>query len=72
MRLIDTWRESWRYASVRVGVAALAWGTLAPDVQAGILALAHVSPERVPAVLGALFIICRVLSFGGDAGPPKG
>jgi len=54
-------RRAWRFASVRVAFGAGVFGLLPPDQQTDILELLHVPPERLPLVLGLLFILARVL-----------
>ena len=61
MLLIPNWRKAWRMASVQVAAAAVAWGALAPDVQASILAAVGVPSERVPAILGLLLLLARLI-----------
>lgn len=60
-RLIPNWRRSWRMASVQVATLALGWGLLPPDTQAQMLAAVGVPAERIPAVLGALFLMLRLI-----------
>ena len=61
-RIIPNWRRAWRMASVRVGALAVAWGLTPPEQQEALLAWVGLAPERVPAVLGLLFIAGRLLS----------
>ena len=61
MKLIPQWRRAWRMASVQVAGLAVVWGTLPPDAQAAVLSLVGVGPERVPAILGVLLIVARVI-----------
>ena len=58
---IPNWRRAWRMLSVQVAAVAVAWGTLPPDTQAAILQAVGIGPERVPAVLGALFLLGRLI-----------
>ena len=60
-RLIPNWRKAWRMASVRVAVLAVAWGLLPPETQVAMLAAVGVPAERIPAVLGALFLALRLI-----------
>lgn len=48
-------------ASVQVATLALGWGLLPPDTQAQMLAAVGVPAERIPAVLGALFLMLRLI-----------
>ncbi len=61
MRLIANWRRAWRMLSVQVAVVAVGWGSLPGEMQAAILGLAGVGPERVPAVLGLLVLLARLI-----------
>lgn len=58
---IPNWREAWRYASVQVASAAAFFGLLPADQQAALLDLVGLGPERLPLVLGLLFIFARLL-----------
>jgi hypothetical protein len=59
-RLVSNWRRAPRMLSVQVAGAAVAWGLLPPDQQTAILAWLGLPAERVPAVLGALFLLGRL------------
>lgn len=61
MKLIPNWRKAWRMASVQIAVLAVAWGSLPPDAQAAMLQAVGVPAERIPAVLGALFLVLRLI-----------
>lgn len=60
-KLIPNWRRAWRMFSVQVAAVAVAWGAMPPDAQAAVLAAIGIGPERVPAVLGALFLLGRLI-----------
>lgn len=64
MKLIDNWRRAWRMWSVQAAALMVAWGTLPVDMQAAIVAAVGVPPERVPAILGALVILGRLVQQG--------
>ena len=64
MKLIDNWRRAWRMWSVQAAALLVAWGTLPVDMQAAIVAAVGVPPERVPAILGALVILGRLVQQG--------
>lgn len=70
IRLIPNARYAWRMASVQVAAAAVAWGALPPDVQAAILAAVGVPPERVPAILGLLLLVGRLIDQPSTRQPP--
>ncbi len=60
-KLIPNWRQAWRMLSVQVAALAVAWGALPPDAQAAVLEAIGIGPERVPAALGALFLLGRLI-----------
>ena len=64
MKLIPEWRRAWRMLSVQVATLAVTWGLLPPDQQAQILAAVGIPSERVPAILGGLFLAGRLLQQG--------
>jgi hypothetical protein len=61
MKLIPNARSAWRMLSVRVAATAVAFGTLDPVSQAGILSMLHISPERLPAIMGLAIIVARLI-----------
>lgn len=61
IQIIPNWRRAWRLASVRVAVLAVGWGLLPPETQAAMLAAVGVPVERIPAVLGAIFLALRLI-----------
>lgn len=61
LRLIPAWRSAWRLYSVRIAAVATVFGLLPPDQQSAILAWIGLAPERIPAVIGGLFIAGRLL-----------
>lgn len=69
MKLIDNWHTAWRMWSVQAAALLVAWGTLPADMQAAIVAAVGVPAERVPAILGALVILGRLVQQGQ---PPAG
>ncbi len=60
-RLIPQWRRAWRFWSVRLSSALVAWALLPPDQQAALVSWAGVAPERVPAVLALLVLVSRLI-----------
>jgi len=60
--LIDNWRGAWRYITVQLGALMIAWGLLPVDQQAAILAAIGLPAERVPAVLGLLVMVGRMVA----------
>lgn len=61
MKIIPNWRRSWRMLSVQVAAGALAWGSLPVETQTAILSAVGIGPERIPAVLGALVLLARLV-----------
>lgn len=59
--LVSDWRDSWKWLSVRLAAAAFVFGLLPPDQQAAILDWLGIAPERIPAVIGAAFMVGRLL-----------
>lgn len=70
--LIVDWRRAWRMLSVQAAAIAVTIGLLPPDQQAAILAALGVPAERLPLVLGLLFLAARLLHQGAlhPADPP--
>lgn len=48
--------------SVQVAALAVVFGSLPPDQQTAILSWIGLAPERIPAVLGVLFIVTRLVN----------
>lgn len=69
LRLIPNWRRAWRMASVQFATVALGWGLLPPDTQAVLLATVGVPAARIPAVLGVLFLVLRLVDQPKTRGP---
>lgn len=61
MKLIDNIGSAWRMFSVQAGTAAVAWGSLPSDMQSALLDVVGVPAGRVPAILGALVILGRII-----------
>lgn len=62
MKLIPEWRKAWRMLTVQIGAVAVLWVTLPADTQAQILRLLGLSEEQLPAVLGVLVIVARLIA----------
>lgn len=62
MNLIPNARRAWRMASMQVAAAAVIFGALPPDQQTAILEWIGLAPERIPAVLGLLFMFTRLIN----------
>lgn len=67
--LIVDWRRAWRMLSVQAAAVACTIGLLPPDQQAALLAAVGVPPERLPLVLGLLFLAARLLNQPAVSGP---
>ncbi len=48
-------------ASVQVAALIVAWGTLPIDVQAALVGAVGIPAERVPAILGVLMLVARLI-----------
>ncbi len=62
VNLIPNASRAWRMASMQVAGLAVIFGSLPPDQQTAILQWIGLAPERIPAVLGALFIVTRLIN----------
>jgi hypothetical protein len=60
--LIPNARKAYRMASMWVAALAVIFGSLPPDQQSAILSWLGLAPERIPAVLGVLFIVTRLVN----------
>ncbi len=70
MKPIENWRQSWRMLSVQVAAVAVAWSAMPADVQAAVLAVLGVGPERLPGILGLLVIVARLIDQPKTKGTP--
>lgn len=68
--LIPNINKAWRMLSVQAAAAAVAFGLLDPALQAAVLSFFNVPAERVPAIIGFIFLAARLLGqkavSGGD------
>ena len=62
MKLIPEWRKAWRLLSVQIASAAVLFGSIPAETQAAMLDLVGLQPSRLPAVLGLLMIVGRLLA----------
>lgn len=60
--LIPDWRRALSFWSVRIAALGVVWGSLPVDTQTAMLAAVGVDPLRIPAILGALFIVFRLIA----------
>ena len=60
MKPIPDWKQSWRLLSVQVAGLAVVFGLLPMDQQTAILEWIGIAPERIPAVIGGLFVLARI------------
>ncbi|MGL4648137.1 MAG: hypothetical protein ACRC1H_01915 [Caldilineaceae bacterium] len=61
MKLIANWRSAWRMFTVQIATAAVAWGALPREMQTAVLEVLGAAPERVPALLGGLMLLARLI-----------
>lgn len=66
-RLVPEWRRAVRWATVQLGLALAAFGTLSAADQAAVISwvldLLHLPPERLPTVLGLVLVLARVVTM---------
>lgn len=78
LKLIDEWRDAWKWLSVHASLLVVAWGLTPPDQQAVLLKMVGINPDLtsyVPALLGFIVIYARLVRQGapaaaGEADPP--
>lgn len=71
MKLIENVRQAPRLWSVQIAALLVAWSALPLDVQAAIVSLIGFPPEHVPAVLGLLVILARLVQQPGLQEPKE-
>ena len=62
MKLVDNWKRAHRMLSVQIASAAVIFRSLPADQQAAVLGFFGITAERIPAVLGLLFIVSRLVN----------
>lgn len=62
MKVIENWRQAWKLFSVQIAALAVAFGALPPNVQAAVLAAVGIPAERLPAIVGLLLILSRIVA----------
>lgn len=60
-RVVDDWKQSWRWLSVRIGAGAALFGLLPVEQQTAILALVGMRQDQLPLVLGLAFMAGRLV-----------
>jgi len=60
-KLIPDWRKAWRMLSIQIAAVAVIWGLMPVDAQAAMLVALDIPAERVPAILGILFFVTRLV-----------
>lgn len=60
--LIQDWRSAWRYLSMQIAAAGVIFGSLPADTQAAMLDAVCIAPSRLPAILGLLVLVGRLIS----------
>jgi hypothetical protein len=65
-RIVPEWRRAIRWATVQLGLALTAFGTLSGADQAAVIAwlldVLRLPPERLPTVLGLLVLLARMVT----------
>jgi hypothetical protein len=61
MKLIDNIRQAPRLWSVQLSALLVAWSALPLDMQAALVQLVGIPPERVPGILALLVIVARLV-----------
>lgn len=62
MKLIPEWRRAWRMLTVQIGAVAVVWVALPAETQASVLRVLGLSEDQLPAVLGVLVIVARLIA----------
>ena len=62
MKPIENISRAWRLFTVQLASGAIVLGSIPPEVQASMLDAVGVPASRVPAVLGALMLVARLVS----------
>ena len=60
--LIPDWRRAWRFLSVQIAAAGVIFGSLPAETQAAMLDAVGIAPSRLPAILGLLVLVGRLIS----------
>lgn len=60
--LIPDWRRAWRFLSVQIAAAGVIFGSLPSDTQAAMLDAVGLPASRLPAILGLLVLVGRLVS----------
>ncbi len=60
-KAIPEWKRSWRWLSMQIGAGALLFGNLPTEQQLAILGWFDLRMDQLPAVLGAAFMVGRLL-----------
>lgn len=60
-RVVSDWKKSWRWLSMQIATGAVLFGTLPADQQLAILAAVGLRPDQLPLVIGAAFMVGRLL-----------
>lgn len=65
--LIPEWRRAWRFLSVQIAAAGVIFGSLPAETQAAMLDAVGLPASRLPAILGLLVLVGRLVSQGDGA-----
>lgn len=63
LKLVEDWRQAWKWLSVQLSAGIVLWLSLPPDTQASIVG-GLFPPERVPLVLAVLVVVGRLIQQG--------
>lgn len=61
MKLIKEWRRAWRFFSVQAAAVAVILGSMPIEAQSAVMGVFGVGPERMPAALGIVLILARLI-----------
>lgn len=62
MKPVENLSRAWRLFSVQLSAGAIVLGSIPADVQTAMLDAVGVPQSRVPAILGALMLVARLVS----------
>ena len=62
MKLIPEWKNAWRLMSVQIAALAVGWVALPTETQSDVLRFVGLSEDMLPAVLGVLVIVARLIA----------
>lgn len=60
-KLIPEARQAWKLLSMQLSAAAVVFGLLDHTTQVAVLAFLNIPAERIPAILGIMFMVTRLV-----------